>query len=86
MILGKRKHTIKNTNYFSSYRIMGMALIGLIIVWCTFPIILLSTTYHSSVGTIVSMAGQVNMWQALSSSALGVFSASALYFKRFSVH
>ena len=65
---------------------MGMALIGAIIVWCTFPILLLSTTYNSSTGVIVSMSGQINMWQALSSSVLGVFACSSLYFERLSVH
>ena len=80
LVLGKRDLTEKNGNYYSSYKIMGMALIGAIIVWCTFPILLLSTTFNSSTGVIVSMSGQVNMWQALSSSVLGGFACSSLYF------
>ena len=65
---------------------MGMALIGMVIVWCTFPIVLLSSTYTTATGTIVANAGQVNMWQALGASALGVFATCAIYYRKFSVH
>jgi hypothetical protein len=73
-------------NYFSRYKVMGLALLGMIFVWCSFPVLLLSATYVSTQGIIVGMEGQVNMWLALASSALGVFSASAIYYKKLSVH
>ena len=65
---------------------MGMAMVGLALVWCTFPVILLSGTYTTTAGIIVSLPGQVNMWQALAASALGVFAATSLYYRKFSVH
>lgn len=63
-----------------------MALVGLILVWCTFPVLLLSSTYTTTSGIIVSMAGQVNMWQALASSVLGVMAASSFYYRKLSIH
>ena len=65
---------------------MALALFGMIIVWCAFPLLILSNTYTSNAGQIVAMAGQVNMWLALASSALGVFSVSAIYYQKLSVH
>ena len=85
-LLGKTHMTVQSANYFSRYKIMGIALLGVIFVWCSFPIILLGGSYTSAYGEIVALTGQVNMWLALASSALGVFAASALYYKKFSVH
>lgn len=86
LVLGKKELTRENDNYFSRYKVMGLALAGLALVWCSYPIVLLSSTYESNVGIIVGMIGQVNMWQALAASALGVFAASAMYHRKFSVH
>ena len=86
LILGKSELTAECQNYFSRYKMMGLSLVGMILVWCTFPILLLGSTLYSTTGAIVGMAGQVNMWLALASSALGVCSACALYYQKLSVH
>lgn len=86
LILGKKDLTASNLNYFSRYKVMGFALIGMIFVWSSFPIMLLSSTFESTTGVAVALSGQVNMWLALASSALGVMSASSLYYKKLSVH
>ena len=65
---------------------MGLAMLGMVFVWCTFPIVTLSNLYNSNKGAIVALMGQVNMWMALSGSALGVFAATSFYFRKFSVH
>ena len=65
---------------------MSLALLGIILVFCAFPILVLSGTLVSNTGVIVALKGQVNMWLALASSVLGVLSASSLYHKKFSVH
>ena len=86
LVLGKRNLTINNQYFTSRYRVMGLALLGIIFVWCSFPILLLGSTFESTTGLIVAMTGQVNMWLALSASVLGVFAASSIYYHKFSVH
>lgn len=70
---------------------MGLALLGIIFVWCSFPIIVMASTYETSYSNskssnIVAMTGQINIWMALAASVLGVFSACSIYFKKFSLH
>lgn len=68
---------------------MGLALLGVIFVWCSYPIILMASTYEASAtstSSIVAMTGQVNIWLALAASVLGVFSASSIFYQKFSVH
>lgn len=86
IILGKRHLTVGNEGYKSSYNIMALALLGIIFVWCSFPILMISSVYTSANGKIVAMAGQVNIWLALASSALGCFGASALNLRKIAVH
>ena len=85
-VLDNPNLTYGNVNYTSRYKLMGLAMIGAILIWCTLPIVLLSSVYTSTSGAIIAMAGQINMWLALAGSALGVFSAASLYHKKFSVH
>lgn len=87
LILGKKNLTDKNPNYSSKYRVMGLGLLGVIFVWCSFPILLMETTYETTTGnSIVAMQGQVNIWMALAASVLGVFTACSIYYQKFSVH
>jgi hypothetical protein len=86
LVLGKRHLTINNSHFSSRYRVMGLAMLGIVFVWCSFPVLLLTSVFESSTGMIVAMIGQVNIWLALAASVLGVFSACSLYFKKFSVH
>ena len=62
-----------------------LPLLGIIIVWCTYPILILSTNYNSTSGEIIAMASQVNIWLALAASAIGVYIASMYMYKKFNV-
>jgi hypothetical protein len=44
LILGKKNLTVSNPYFASRYRVMGMALLGIVFVWCSFPILLLGST------------------------------------------
>ncbi len=65
---------------------MALAFLGIIFVWCSYPILVLSNVYISTAGKIVAMTGQVNIWLALAASALGCYTASALTYSKFCVH
>lgn len=87
LILGKTELTTGNANYASKYRFMGLGLLGMVFLWCSYPILLLATTYETTTSTfIVSSTGQINIWMALATGVLGVFTASSIYFRKFSIH
>ena len=65
---------------------MGLSLLGVVIVWSVFPLIVLSDVYVSTSGKVVAMSGQVNMWLALAASVLGCYTASSLVYRKFSLH
>lgn len=85
-ILGKRELTKNNLNFKSSYKIMALAFLGIIFVWCSYPILVLSNVYTSATGKAVAMMGQVNIWLALATSVLGCYTASTLSYRKFCVH
>lgn len=86
IILGKRELTKGNPNYKSSYKTMALAFLGIIFVWCAYPILVLSNVYIKHGGEVVTMAGQVNIWLALAASVLGCYTASSLIYRKFCVH
>ncbi len=86
LVLGKKDITGNNPYFSSRYRVMGLALLGIIFVWCSFPIVVLTSVYESTTGMIIAMTGQVNIWLALAASVLGVYSATSLFYRKFSVH
>jgi predicted permease len=65
---------------------MALAFLGIIFVWCSYPILVLSSVYDSHISKIVAMAGQVNIWLALATSVLGCYTASSLIYRKFCVH
>ena len=86
LVLGKKNLTINNPKFKSNYKIMALAFLGIIFVWCSFPILVLSSVYTSTAGKIVAMAGQVNIWLALATSVLGCYTASTISYGKFCVH
>jgi hypothetical protein len=46
-ILGKRHLTVNSSAFRSSYKIMALAFLGIIFVWCSYPVLVLSSTYTS---------------------------------------
>ena len=47
LVLGKKEQTKDNPNYKSEYRIMGLAFLGIIFVWCSYPILVISSLFNS---------------------------------------
>jgi hypothetical protein len=45
LVLHKRNETINNPNYHSSYKIMALAFLGIVFVWCSYPVLVLSNVY-----------------------------------------
>lgn len=88
LLLGKRDltHTQKRKNYRSNYRPMAMAYLGTVMVWCTYPVLVLANLYTSTTGKITAAAGQTNIWLALSSGVLGTFAASSIYYRKLNLH
>ncbi len=65
---------------------MALAFLGIIFVWCTYPVLVLTSVYQSTSGSIVALAGQVNIWLALAASVLGCYAASSFAYRKFCVH
>ena len=66
---------------------MAMALIGTIILWCCYPILLMAATLETTTSTfIIAGSAQVNIWLALATGVLGVLSANSIYYQKMSVH
>lgn len=86
IILGKKDLTIHNDNVINTYYLRTLALLGVIFVWCCFPILTLVNTYNTVNGQIVAMPGQVNIWLALAGSAIGSYTASLFVHAKFCVH
>jgi hypothetical protein len=47
IVASKRDKTINNPNFRSSYKIMALAFLGTIFVWCSYPVLVLSSVYNS---------------------------------------
>ena len=60
--------------------------LGVILAWCTYPILVLETVFNKNEGEIVAMPIQVNIWLALAGSVLGAYTASMYMYAKFSVH
>lgn len=66
---------------------MALGLLGFAILWCAFPLLIVAGIYtHSSMDNLILYAAPVNMWLALISGILGTFTASALTYRKFSLH
>lgn len=50
LILGQKDLTKKSINYVSTYNTRVLPFLGIIIVWCTFPILITSNTFNKSSG------------------------------------
>jgi hypothetical protein len=66
---------------------MSLAFLGVVLIWCTFPILNLSDVLTATVNdlNIVSIA-QINIWLSLAASVLGCYTASAFIYRKFHVH
>lgn len=81
-----RAYTVNNSNFVSTYSLRTFAFLGIILVWCTYPILVTVDVYNSTKSYIIAMSGQVNMWIALAGSAIGCFIASMYVHRKFCVH
>lgn len=84
-ILGKRriKSTAFHERYFSIYATRALGLVGLIIIFCTFPTLVVASLYQTSNNNsyIINVAA-FNMFLALVAGVLGSFTISALTYKK----
>jgi hypothetical protein len=65
---------------------MGLAMLGSVFLWCSYPIInLVSTLNLTSTDDAIISASQVNMWLALAASVLGCYTTSAFLYQKFRV-
>lgn len=66
---------------------MSLGLLGFSIVWCAFPLLLVTGIYtHSDPDNLILFAAPVNMWLALIAGLLGTFTAAAINYRKFSLH
>ena len=86
LLLGRRELTVHNENAKNGYYLRTLAFLGVIFVWCCYPVLVLATTFTSAAGQIVAMSGQVNIWLALAGSAIGCYLASSYLHRKFCVH
>ena len=89
LLLGikNKKQTEKHHKYFSLYATRCLSLVGLVIIFCTFPSLCVGSLYQTSVnnGYILYVA-PFNMWFALVAGVLGSFCASALTYRKIFIH
>ena len=85
-VLGQRDKTKNIRSYFSEYKAMGIALLGTVFLWCSYPILVTGSTFNTINGQIIVMPGQVNIWLALAASVIGCYTASCLKHRKFSLH
>ena len=66
---------------------MSLSFLGIVFIWCSFPILNLSDILTGTVNdsNIVNLA-QVNIWLSLAASVLGCYTASAFLYRKFHVH
>lgn len=86
LIMGTRFLTVNHPNYLSSYYLRTLSFLGVIIVWCTYPILVTLNVYNSNTSEIIAMPGQVNIWLALAASVIGSYVASMYLYRKFCVH
>ena len=78
-ILGRKDTTIDHHQYRSVYSSRSLGLIGLVVAFCTFPMLVIAGLYQTSENyAYIVYVGMINMWFALGAGILGAFSATAL--------
>lgn len=66
---------------------MSLGLFGFLILWCAFPLLCVAGIFtRTQTDSYILYATPVNMWLALCSGVLGTFVASAVAYRKFSVH
>lgn len=66
---------------------MAFSLFGFLIVWCTFPLLAAANIYtHSKMDNYILWSSPITMFLALAAGVLGTFTASAITYRKFSVH
>ena len=87
LLLGKRETTMNHPRYMSTYSSRSLGLVGLIIIFCSFPSLCMAGLYRTSENNaLISYVGPFNMWLALAAGILGSFSASSVTYRKIYIH
>lgn len=84
LLLGKRESTKQHQNFYSRYQFQTLGLLGAIFVWILLP--WLSTIGQSTSTLNFNQIAPLNIWYALSASAVASFCCSIWIHGKISVH
>ena len=84
---GRKAQTINHQKYSSSYATSAISLIGLLVVFCTFPTLCVGSLYQTSTNNgYIVYSSALKMWLALIAGVIGSFAASALSYRKIFLH
>lgn len=89
LIYGKsqKEATQNHQRYLSIYSTRSLGLVGLVIIVCTFPSLVIGSLYKTSENNgVILFSATLRMWLAVISGVLGAFSSSAITFKRIFIY
>ena len=87
LILGRKDTTYRHYHYKSVYSSRGFGILGLVIVFAAFPLLVTNGVYAVSTNyTYIAYIAPFNMWFALGAGVLGSFSISALTYRKIFLH
>lgn len=87
LVLGRKNTTVQHVHYKSVYSSRGFGLLGLVIVFSAFPMLVTSGVYNVSENyAYIAYIVPFNMWFALGAGILGAFSISALTYRKIFLH
>ena len=91
LLVGSRKinrdQTREHLRYLSIYATRCLGLIGLVIIFSTFPYLCVAGLYQTSANnSYILYVAPFNMWFALVAGVLGSFCASALTYRKIFIH
>lgn len=85
--LKNKKSTAEHRRYLSIYATRCLGLVGLVIIFSTFPTLCVSGLYQTSQNnSYILYVAPLNMWFALTAGVLGSFCASALTYRKIFIH
>ena len=86
-ILGRKDTTLEHHQYKSVYSTRSMGLVGLVIAFSAFPMLILGGLYNvSSNYAHILYIAPLNMWLALGAGVLGAFSMTAIVNSKIFLH
>lgn len=86
-ILGRSETTVNHRSYKSVYSSRSLGLLGLVVAFCTFPMLVVAGLIGTSTNyAYILYIAPFNMWLALGAGILGSFSISAIVNRKIFLH